>query len=110
MREKAVIGSIAGSIAAIISNPFEVVMIRQIYDGSLSSNLRRNYGSAFSGLGRILSEEGSAGLYRGLNANIGKAIVLNGCLTYQYDSFKEKTWHIVGDMPCLTAMFHLEII
>lgn len=106
-REKTVLASFAGSVAAIISNPFEVVMVRQIYDGALKSNLRRNYGTVFSGIGQILSEEGTAGLFRGLNANIGKAIALNATLTIQYDYFREKLWHIFGDMPCLTPMYSI---
>lgn len=103
-REKAVLSSFAGSIAAILSNPFETVMVRQIADGALPSNVRRNYGSAFSGIAQILSEEGSAGLFRGVQANILKAIALNATLTIQYDYTREKLWDLWGEMHFITPM------
>jgi solute carrier family 25 oxoglutarate transporter 11 len=42
-REKSLIASLAGALGAIVSHPFTVVSIRQILDGQINKEFRRNY-------------------------------------------------------------------
>lgn len=59
------------------SNPFEVIMIRQINDGALPSQFRRNYRSISDGIQKIKAQEGPEGFLKGMRATILKAIALN---------------------------------
>jgi len=45
-REKAIIAAIAGAAGAVASHPFTVVSIRQILDGQIKAEWRRNYSSS----------------------------------------------------------------
>lgn len=45
-REKAVIAGVAGVAGAVISHPFSVISIRQILDGQINPEWRRNYSSS----------------------------------------------------------------
>lgn len=75
------ISSIAGFLGAFVSNPFELVMVRQITDGALPANLRRNYTSAFDGITKIMrTEGGSLALWKGFVPTALKAIVLNSSI------------------------------
>lgn len=72
-------------------------MIRQIYDGALPTAVRRNYKNVMNGYSRIVAEEGTKGLMRGVQANVLKAIALNVSFTGPYDYIQEKFWIVFGD-------------
>lgn len=90
IKEKAVISSIAGFLGVIVSNPFELVMVRQINDGALPANLRRNYTSAFDGISKIMRTEGGGpALWKGFFPTALKAIVLNSSNKKKYVFFSQ---------------------
>jgi len=97
IREKAVISGFAGFLGALVSNPFELVMIRQIHEGTLPSNQRRNYKGAIDGIKKIIASEGGAqALWKGFLPTALKTIVLNATLTGCYDYMNEKMWICFG--------------
>lgn len=49
-REKALIASFAGGIAAVVTNPLTVISVRQIIDTQLKDAWQRKYTSIFFGL------------------------------------------------------------
>ncbi|KAJ9469174.1 putative mitochondrial 2-oxoglutarate/malate carrier protein [Diplonema papillatum] len=71
---KIVSSATAGSIAASLSCPAEVVLVRMQADGKLPVNERRGYSNVFSGLRQIVRSEGVTQLYRGL-----RPLVARGC-------------------------------
>jgi len=96
-REKALLGAFAGAIGAIVSNPFEVALIRQQCDGALAVERRRNYASFFDAYGRISSAEGGLGLMKGVVPSILKAIMLNISISGPYNYFDEAMYNCFGD-------------
>ena len=54
-REKAVIGAIAGGIAAYVTTPFTLISIIQILDTQIQNDWRRNYSSVSNGLSALKS-------------------------------------------------------
>ncbi len=62
-------------------------MVRQIYDGALPKDMRRNYGGAFDGLKKIMGTEGGiAAMWKGFGPYALKSIVLNASF-YFYSLF-----------------------
>ena len=96
-REKAVISGFAGSLAAIASNPFELIYTRIIADGAFKKEIRRNYKSVGHAYSKIVAEEGSQALFKGAFSNILRAIAINATLTGTYDYLNEKMWISFGD-------------
>lgn len=97
-REKAVIASIAGGIAAFVTSPFELVNVRQIVDLNLPKEFRRNYQGIGDAFNRIVSSEGgNKALFRGAGSNVAKAVALNATLTTPYDSCNETLYTYFGD-------------
>lgn len=77
IREKAVISGFAGFLGSVVSNPFELVMVRQIYEGALPEKERRNYKGAIDGINKIIGTEGNLGLWKGFVPTALKSIILN---------------------------------
>lgn len=97
-REKALLGGVAGALGAIVSNPFEVVLIRQQCDGAYASELRRNYGNFFEGYNRIVaSEAGALGLFRGVWPSVFKAVALNSSMNGPFNWVNEAMFNCFGD-------------
>jgi len=96
-REKAVLASFAGAVGAIVSNPFEVALIRQQTDGALAPERRRNYAGFFDAYGKIASEHGSLGLFKGVVPSILRAIALNASLSTPYNFYNEAMFNCFGD-------------
>ena len=60
-------------------------MVRQIYDGALPKDLRRNYKGAIDGITKINGTEGGvAALWKGFGPYALKAIVLNSSLNFSW--------------------------
>jgi hypothetical protein len=73
-------GSAAGAIGSIAGNPFDVLKTRM---------MAAEKGSSFaSTASALVKNQGIAGLYRGLEANIMRAMVLNGTKMACYDQIK----------------------
>lgn len=97
-REKAVLSAFAGSIGAIVSNPFEVVLIRQQCDGALAPERKRGYASFFDAYSKIAAgPQGGLGLMRGVVPSILRAIVLNASISFPYNHSNEWMFNHFGD-------------
>lgn len=96
-REKAVLSSFAGAVGAIVSNPFEVALIRQQCDGALAPERRRNYASFFDAYAKITAEQGSFALFKGVVPSILRAIALNSSISVPYNYYNEAMFNCFGD-------------
>eukprot|EP01015_Nassula_variabilis_P036704 TRINITY_DN953_c0_g3_i4.p1 TRINITY_DN953_c0_g3~~TRINITY_DN953_c0_g3_i4.p1 ORF type:complete len:288 (-),score=48.50 TRINITY_DN953_c0_g3_i4:61-924(-) len=96
-REKQVISGIAGGVAAIVSNPFDLILTRQQADRGFLPEYRRNIKGVLHGIARTIREGSVSSLYNGLSANILRAVILNVSLTRPYDYMKESMWIMFGD-------------
>ena len=76
-------GSLAGAIGSTAGNPFDVVKTRMMASESKNAPL----GKIFS---EIFQKAGLGGFYRGLQANIMRAMVLNGTKMACYDEIRQK--------------------
>jgi hypothetical protein len=103
-REKAIIGGIAGGIAAYVTTPLTLVSIRQILDTQIHKEWRRNYGSVSSGLAALKAEKST---YKGSFANIVRHVALNASLTGPFDYIHEGLYIRFGDFDFVkpTALF-----
>lgn len=86
----------AGACGAIISNPFEVAMVRNISDLGKTAQYRHSMGSVGECLSKIGAEK--RGYYRGLGPSLLKAAILNGTLIGPYDYIKERMFTTFGDV------------
>lgn len=82
-REKGVISAIGGALGAIVSNPFEVRMVRQIGNLGLADQYVRS--------------TANINVMAGIGPAVARAIVLNGFSIYVYDQTKERFWNAFGD-------------
>ncbi len=79
---KFVAGGLAGALGSTVGNPFDVVKTRMMAkEGKVTPSL----GGTFAELYRA---QGMAGFYRGLEANVMRAVVLNGTKMACYDQIK----------------------
>ena len=75
-------GSAAGAIGSLVGNPFDVVKTRMMaYEGKVSPTF-------FSTFKVIYKIENFTGFYKGLQANVMRACVLNGTKMACYDQIK----------------------
>lgn len=74
-------GSLAGAIGSLAGNPFDVLKTRMM----ASEGRTPSFGASFSHLYRT---QGFGGFYRGLEANVMRAMVLNGTKMACYDQIK----------------------
>lgn len=78
---KFVAGSSAGALGSIVGNPFDVLKTRMM--------AAEGKGSSFGGAAsELYAKQGMAGFYRGLGANVMRAMVLNGTKMACYDQIK----------------------
>ena len=85
--EKFIAGSLAGAIGSIFGNPFDVVKTRLMATEEVKTH---SFTHIFK---NIYNVEGFEGFYKGLNANIMRACVLNGTKMACYDQIKQ---HIIS--------------
>mmetsp|Transcript_13513 Transcript_13513/g.31769 ORF Transcript_13513/g.31769 Transcript_13513/m.31769 type:complete len:317 (-) Transcript_13513:355-1305(-) len=83
------IGAITGGIAAYISCPMEVCVIRMSNDSSLPVEERRNYKSLPDTFTRILKEEGVAAFWRGSQPFVTRAMMVGVFQVATLDQFKD---------------------
>lgn len=75
-------GGLAGAIASVAGNPFDVLKTRMMaYEGSE----KRGFGFYAS---EVIKKQGFAGFYKGIEVNIMRASILNATKMGCYDQCK----------------------
>ncbi|RMZ88781.1 hypothetical protein DV736_g3987, partial [Chaetothyriales sp. CBS 134916] len=80
--------SASGFLGGIAGNPGDVLNVRMQSDKSLPPEHRRNYRNAIDGLIRMVREEGAGSLFRGVEANSIRALLMTASQLATYDAFK----------------------
>ncbi len=95
-------------MAAIVSNPLEVAMVRQIAAGTVPKAVRPNYSSLGATWATVARQEGVSTLFtQGLSMQVCKIIALNISLTGPYDFLNERLWMTFGDVNFNRPMYLL---
>lgn len=96
---KFIAGSIAGGIGSIVGNPFDVVKTRLMaMEGKNDIPFMKTFQS-------IYSSEGLEGFYKGLNANIMRACILNGTKMACYEQIKQQFINKGFDKSSISTQF-----
>jgi len=102
-------GVMAGSIAGIVGNPGEVIMVRLQGDFAKPPEKRFNYKHCLDALFRMVREEGPSSLVRGVGPNVFRSMLMNSSQLASYDFFKSellKTPYFKDNIYChFTASF-----
>eukprot|EP01038_Epipyxis_sp_PR26KG_P004108 gene4108-5858_t len=76
-------GSLAGALGSVVGNPFDVLKTRMMATEGTSAPSMVNAASA------LYKAQGVSGFYRGIEANVMRAMVLNGTKMACYDTIKD---------------------
>jgi hypothetical protein len=76
-------GSLAGALGSIVGNPFDVLKTRMMASDAVKSPTLMEAGGA------LYKQQGIAGFYRGIDANVMRAMVLNGTKMSCYDQINQ---------------------
>lgn len=82
-------GAASGSIGSVFGNPFDVMKTMMMADAKTKTPLPQL-------ASRMYAEQGIGGFYRGIQANIARACVLNGTKMACYDVIKGKVVTATG--------------
>lgn len=82
------VGVVSGGMAAVISCPAEVSLVRMSNDMALAADKRRNYTSVVNAAVRIAREEGIATFWRGCMPFVNRAALVGACQVGTYDQFR----------------------
>ena len=93
--QKSISSFAAGGIAALVSNPADLILIRMQADGTLPPEQRRNYGNVFDGFLRVSREEGFLSLWRGCLPTIARACIINLALLAPFEEFKHRLKNLI---------------
>ncbi len=85
---RVVTGATAGGIAAYLSCPMEVCVVRISNDRTLPEAERRGYNGVFDAGMRIVKEEGAAAFWRGSAPFVQRAMMVGCFQVATYDEFK----------------------
>jgi solute carrier family 25 oxoglutarate transporter 11 len=88
------LGLSAGGVAALLSNPIEVSLVRMQADGRLPKAQQRGYSSVFSALYRIGKEEGASAYMAGVGPTVIRAMVVNMLQVGGYDIAAKEYRHL----------------
>ncbi|KAK0543831.1 hypothetical protein OC846_006276 [Tilletia horrida] len=80
--------ALAGTIAGVIGNPAEIVLVRMCSDLNRPPAQRFNYSNALTGLVTIGRTEGLGTLFLGLGPNVVRSVVMNVAQLGSFDLFK----------------------
>jgi solute carrier family 25 (mitochondrial oxoglutarate transporter), member 11 len=83
------IGAVTGGMAAYISCPMEVCVVRMSNDATRPVDQRRNYKNVFDTATRIVREEGVATFWRGSAPFVTRAMLVGVFQVATLDQFKE---------------------
>lgn len=81
-------GMLSGGIAALISCPAEVTLVRISNDSTLPKESRRNYKNVADAFQRILREEGVRTFFTGVGPFVNRAMVVGAVQVGTYDQFR----------------------
>lgn len=87
------VGAVSGGIAAYVSCPAEVAVVRMSNDSSLPVDERRNYKGVVDTAQRIVKEEGIAAFWRGSTPFVQRAMMVGVFQVATLDQFKELYVH-----------------
>jgi solute carrier family 25 (mitochondrial oxoglutarate transporter), member 11 len=90
------LGAITGGMAAYISCPMEVCVVRMSNDSTLPLSERRNYKGVFDTASRIVREEGVTAFWRGSNPFVARAMMVGVFQVATLDQFKELFANTLG--------------
>ena len=79
----------SGGIAAFISCPMEVCVVRLSNDATLAPDQRRNYKNVFDTASRIAKEEGVSAFWRGSTPFVQRAMLVGIFQVATLDQFKD---------------------
>ena len=82
------VGAVTGGMAAYISCPMEVAVVRMSNDSSLPPEERRNYKNVVDTATRIVKEEGVTTFWRGSNPFVMRAMMVGVFQVATLDQFK----------------------
>jgi len=85
----ALMSSTAGFLGGIAGNPGDVLNVRMQSDASKPLEAQRNYKHALDGLLRMIREEGPASIFRGVEANSTRALLMTASQLTSYDVLKQ---------------------
>jgi len=83
------VGAVSGGIAAFISCPMEVCVVRLSNDSTLPKEQRRNYKNVVDTASRIVKEEGVAAFWRGSTPFVQRAMLVGVFQVATLDQFKD---------------------
>lgn len=83
-----VAGCSAGGIAALISCPLEVCLVRISNDANLPKESQRGYKHIGDAFQRILKEEGTLAFFRGCQPFVSRALLVGMVQVGTYDQFR----------------------
>jgi hypothetical protein len=75
-------GALAGAIGSMVGNPFDVLKTRMMADSGADAKGLGHYAS------EIMKSQGMAGFYKGIEANVARAMILNATKMACYDQCK----------------------
>ena len=90
------VGAVTGGIAAYLSCPMEVCVVRMSNDKSLPLEERRNYTNVFNTASRIVKEEGVLTFWRGSNPFVMRAMMVGVFQVATLDQFKVMFANMLG--------------
>lgn len=76
-------------LAAAISCPAEVTLVRMSNDAAQPLAQRRNYSSVANAFTRIVAEEGPSAFFRGVGPFVNRAMLVGAVQVGTYDQFRE---------------------
>eukprot|EP00009_Paramoeba_aestuarina_P001027 CAMPEP_0201515712 /NCGR_PEP_ID=MMETSP0161_2-20130828/7205_1 /ASSEMBLY_ACC=CAM_ASM_000251 /TAXON_ID=180227 /ORGANISM="Neoparamoeba aestuarina, Strain SoJaBio B1-5/56/2" /LENGTH=303 /DNA_ID=CAMNT_0047912617 /DNA_START=66 /DNA_END=977 /DNA_ORIENTATION=+ len=83
------VGAMSGGMAAFISCPAEVSLVRMANDNALPKAERRGYKHIADAFLRIRSEEGVRAFWRGSAPFVNRAMLVGVCQVATYDQFRQ---------------------
>lgn len=84
----ALAASVAGGLGGVAGNPADVILVRMTSDANRKVAERFGYRNCFDGLFKIVRNEGVGALFRGVEPNVARAILMNASQLATYDVFK----------------------
>ena len=99
------VGVLSGGIAAYISCPAEVSLVRMSNDKSLPVEQRRNYKGVSDAAIRIIKEEGVSAFWRGSVPFVNRAMLVGATQVGTYDQFRATfaKWGVTGTSNAVAA-------
>lgn len=88
--EKIAGGFVSGGFASVVSNPFDLSMVRMQADNNQPKHLRRNYTSGLNAISRIIREEGILTLWRGSSPTFARSCIITATQLGVYEEVKER--------------------